>query len=295
MKRIIRIGSRDSVLAMKQAKIVIDVVKKNDFSIEFELVKIKTTGDKLLDKNLDTVGGKGLFIKELEKALSDLCIDIAVHSYKDMPGEETDGLPVVALSERESPFDALVLPQESDGIDKIKPVGSSSIRRTIQFLKLYEGLEVKPIRGNVTSRLSKLDNGEYGALLLAQAGLNRLQLQNRISRVFTVDEMTPSASQGILAVQGRKGEDYSYLASFHNRESDIVSKAERRFIRALGGGCLSPAAVYARLHNNEILITGMYVYADGSVEKGKISGDIEKSEQLGETLAIRLKEKAGSI
>jgi len=144
------------------------------------------------------------------------------------------------------------------------------------------------------TRLSKLDNGEYGALLLAQAGLNRLQLQNRISRVFTVDEMIPSASQGILAVQGRMGEDYSYLAQFHNRESDIVSKAERHFIKTLGGGCSSPAAVYARLNNNEILITGMYVGADGYIEKGEISGDVEKSEQLGETLAIRLKEKAGS-
>jgi hydroxymethylbilane synthase len=294
MKRIIRVGSRDSVLAIKQAQIVIDAVKKNDFSIEFELVKIKTTGDKLLDKSLDTVGGKGLFIKELEKALADLRIDIAVHSYKDMPGEETDDLPVVALSERESPFDALVLPQGSGGIDKLQPVGSSSLRRTIQFLKLYEGLEVKPIRGNVMSRLSKLDNGEYGALILAQAGLNRLQLQDRVSRVFTVDEMIPSASQGILAVQGRKGEDYSYLAPFHNRESDIASKAERRFIKTLGGGCSSPAAVYARLHNNEISLTGMYVDADGYAEKGEISGDIEKSDQLGEMLAIRLKEKAGS-
>jgi hydroxymethylbilane synthase len=294
MKRIIRIGSRDSVLAIKQAQIVIDAVKKNDFSIEFELVKIKTTGDTLLDKSLDTVGGKGLFIKELEKALAELRIDIAVHSYKDMPGEETDDLPVVALSERESPFDALILPQGSDGIDKLKPVGSSSLRRTIQFIKLYEGLEVKSIRGNVTSRLSKLDNGEYGALILAQAGLNRLKLQDRVSRVFTVDEMIPSASQGILAVQGRKGEDYSCLAPFHNRESDIASKAERRFIKTLDSGCSSPTAVYARLHNNEILITGMYVDADGYIEKGEISGDIEKSEQLGETLAIRLKEKAGS-
>jgi len=294
MKKIVRIGSRDSVLAIKQAQIVMDAVKKNNFSIEFELVKIKTTGDRLLDKSPDDVGGKGLFIKELEKALADLSIDIAVHSYKDMPGEETDDLPVVALSERESPFDALVLPQGNDCIDNLKPVGSSSLRRTIQFLKLYEGLEVKPIRGNVPTRLSKLDNGEYGALILAQAGLNRLQLQNRISRVFTVDEMIPSASQGILAVQGRKGENYSYLAPFHNRESDIVSKAERRFIKTLGGGCSSPAAVYARLNKNEIIIKGIYVDADGYIEKGEISGDIDKNEQLGEMLAFRLKEKAGS-
>jgi len=292
MKKIIRVGSRDSVLAINQAQIVMDVIKKADSSVEFELVKIKTTGDKLLDESLDAVGGKGLFIKELEKALLDLRIDIAVHSYKDMPYEETDDLPIAALSARESPFDALILPKGNEIIDKLKPVGSSSLRRTIQFLKLYEGLEVKPIRGNVLSRLAKLDNGEYGALILAQAGLNRLHLQDRVSHVFTVDEMIPSASQGILAVQGRKGEDYSYLAPFHNTESDIVSKAERRFIKTIGGGCSSPVAVYAQLNNNELLITGMYVDADGYAEKGKISGDINKSELLGEMLAVRLKEKA---
>ncbi|MDR2924307.1 MAG: hydroxymethylbilane synthase [Treponema sp.] len=294
MKRIIRVGSRDSVLAVKQAQIVMDAVKRNDSSVEFELVKIKTTGDKLLDRSLVTAGGKGLFIKELEKALADLRIDIAVHSYKDMPCEEADDLPIAALSERESPFDALVLPLGHDSIDKTKPAGSSSLRRTIQFLNLYKGLEVKPIRGNVPGRLSKLDNGEYGALILAHAGLIRLGLQNRVTRVFTVDEMIPSASQGILAVQGRKGEDYSYLAPFHNRESDIVSKAERRFIKTIGGGCSSPAAVYARINNNEILLTGLYADADGHIEKGEISGDIDKSEMLGETLAVRLKERAES-
>jgi len=292
MNKTIKVGSRDSALAVIQTQIVIDIIKKTNPTINFEMVTIKTTGDKILDKSLDTVGGKGLFIKELERALTDGSIDIAVHSYKDMPYQETDGLPVIALSERESPLDALVLPQGVDKLDNSKPVGCSSMRRTIQFARLYDGFKISPVRGNVSTRLSKLDNGEYSALILAQAGLNRLSLQHRVSRIFTIDEMIPSASQGILAVQGRDGEDYSYLDAFHSRESEIVSKAERQFLKTLGGGCSSPVAVYGQLYNSELLLTGMYVDSSGNAETGKISGNIDKPELLGETLAIRLKERA---
>ena len=292
MNTTIRIGSRDSALAVIQAQIVINIVKKINPAINFEIVTIKTTGDKTLDQSLDTIGGKGLFIKEIESALADGAIDLAVHSYKDMPWQETEGLPVVALSEREAPFDALVLPQGVAALDNAKPVGCSSLRRTIQFTKLYDGFQISPVRGNVPTRLAKLDNGEYSALILAQAGLNRLSLQRRIFRVFTVDEMIPSASQGILAVQGRAGEDYAYLDAFHSRESEIASKAERQFLKTLGGGCSAPVAVYAQLHHNELLLTGMYVDDSGNIETGKISGGIDKPELLGETLALRLKKEA---
>jgi len=285
INRKIRVGSRDSALATIQARIVIDAVKKTNPDFDFEIVAIKTTGDKILDKSLDLVGGKGLFIKELEHALADGSIDIAVHSYKDMPFEETDCLPIVALSERESPFDVLVLPKGVTALDNSKPVGSSSLRRSVQFAKLHEGFEIKAVRGNVPTRLSKLDNGEYSALILAQAGLNRLSLQNRVSRIFTIDEMIPAASQGILAVQGRQGENYSFLDSFHNRESEVVSKAERRFLKTLGGNCSIPIAVYGQIHGNELLLTGMYVDADGNVKTGKINGNVDRSEQLGEELA----------
>ena len=295
MNRTIRVGSRDSALAVIQARSVIDAVKKTKPALDFEIVTIKTTGDKILDKSLDSVGGKGLFIKEIEQALADGSIDIAVHSYKDMPYEETDGLPVVALSKREAPFDVLVLPKGVAVLENSKPVGSSSSRRIIQFAKLYEGFEIKAARGNVPTRLSKLDNGEYSALLLAQAGLNRLSLQGRISRVFTVDEMIPAASQGILAVQGRQGEDYSFLDGFHNHVSETVSKAERQFLKTLGGNCSYPVAVYGQIHNNELLLTGMYVDADGNMETGKISGGIDRSELLGERLALCLKERASSV
>jgi len=293
VKSIIRVGSRNSKLAVIQAQIVIDTVRKIYPDIDFEIVTIKTTGDAILDKSLDEVGGKGLFIKEIEQALADGSIDLAVHSYKDMPYQETDGLPVVALSAREAPFDALVLPEGVNNINHTKLVGCSSMRRAIQFAQLYDDIKIATVRGNVPTRLEKLDNGEYAALILAQAGLNRLSLQRRISRVFTVDEMIPSASQGILAVQGRAGEDFSYLDDFHNRESAIVSKAERQFLISLDGGCSSPVAAYGQLHNNELLLTGMYVDSNGNITKGNISGDSNNPEWLGETLARRLKERAG--
>ncbi len=139
MKRTIRIGSRNGPLALAQTQIVIDAVKKTNPNLDFEIVTIKTTGDKILDKSLDALGGKGVFTKELEQALTDGSIDIAVHSYKDMPIDENNDLPIVALSVREAPFDVLVLPKTSAVLDKSKPVGSSSLRRTIQFSKLYDG------------------------------------------------------------------------------------------------------------------------------------------------------------
>jgi hydroxymethylbilane synthase len=275
MKRTMRIGSRDSALAIIQAQIVIDSVKEKYPSLEFEIVKIKTT----------LTSGKEMFTKELEQALESGSIDIAIHSYKDMPCEENAELPVVALSKREAPFDVLVLPQGVSKLDNSKPVGSCSQRRTIQFQKLYEGFEIKPIRGNVPTRLSKLDSGQYSALLLAQAGLNRLSLQNRISRIFTIDEMLPSASQGIIAVQGKRGEDYSYLENFHDRESEIVSKAERQFLKTLGGGCSSPVAAFGQLINGELILAGMCVDAGGNIEKRKISGNADKAEEVGKKLA----------
>jgi hydroxymethylbilane synthase len=288
----IRAGSRDSILAVTQAEIVIRAVKEKDPGLDFEIVKIKTTGDKMQDQSLEKIGGKGLFIKEIEQALAAGDIDIAIHSYKDMPYSETDGLPIVALSERESPFDVLVLPEGACEPDKSKPIGSSSNRRSVQFGRLYEGFKIEAIRGNVPTRLSKLDRGDYSAVILAQAGLSRLSLQNRISRVFTIDEMIPSASQGIIAVQGREGEDHSYLECFHDRTSEIVSKAERKFLKTLGSDCTSPVGIFGELRKKELFLTGMYVDASGHMEKGKITGAAKDAEKLGETLARELRAKA---
>jgi len=285
----IKVGSRESVLAIKQAEIVIEAIKKNNPNLEIELVTFKTKGDRILDRSLDKIGGKGLFIKELELALLNEHIDIAVHSYKDMPHEEVDNLPIVALSERATPFDVLVLPKGIKEIDHSLPVGSSSQRRNLQFKAIYAEFKTAPIRGNVLSRLAKLDNGEFSALILAGAGLNRLNLQDRITKTFTLEEMIPSASQGILAVQGRKGEDFSYLKDFHNKKSEIVSKVERQFLKTLDGGCTSPVAAYATVHFNQINLIGFYVNNSGNISKGHLSGKIEDAENIGRELALQLR------
>lgn len=298
--KVVRVGSRESVLAVKQAEIVMNAVKRHNPCIEFQLVKISTKADRLQERSLDSIGGKGLFIKELEHSLMNHEIDIAVHSYKDVPCEETDDLPIVALSEREFPFDALILhkaengfssPLESMLIPQDIPVGSSSLRRSLQFKDIYNNLEIAPIRGNVITRLGKLDAGNYCALILAQAGLHRLGLADRITKVFSPDEMIPAASQGIIAVQGRKGEDYSWLACFHSKKSETASKAERQFLRTLEGGCHSPAAVYCKIHGRELFLTGMYADKCGHMVKDSSSGDIDEAALIGEQLANDLRNK----
>ncbi|MDR0459274.1 MAG: hydroxymethylbilane synthase [Coriobacteriales bacterium] len=292
MARTIRIGSRESVLAVRQAQIVIDAVQSTEADIQFELVTIRTAGDRNLDKSLSSIGGKGLFVKELEQALLDGSIDIAVHSYKDLPYEENPELPIVALSAREAPYDALVLPDGVSEIDPARPIGSSSLRRSIQLKALYPELETQPVRGNVITRLAKLDLGEYSALVLAQAGLVRLGLANRISKVFNADEMIPSGSQGILAVQSRAGENCSYLAAFHSWESEVVSLAERQYLRTLASDCSAPVAVFAQLQGDQLEVRGMLVDSLGRVFSGSLSGLAVQALNLGATLAAQLTERS---
>ena len=181
----IRVGSRDSRLAVIQSEIVIAAIREYDPSISVELVTMKTTGDMILDKSLDKIGGKGLFVKELDAALLDGRVDITVHSSKDLPMDIDPRLPLIAFSRREEPWDALVLPSGISEINPALPIGCSSARRTLQLRTLYPSIPVAPVRGNVQTRLRKLDGGEYSALVLAFAGLKRLGLESRISRVFS--------------------------------------------------------------------------------------------------------------
>ncbi|MCL2150953.1 MAG: hydroxymethylbilane synthase [Coriobacteriia bacterium] len=288
MSNIVRVGSRESALAVRQAEIVIAAIQAFDPEIECDLITMKTSGDRLLDQSLDSVGGKGLFVKELEQALLDGSIDIAVHSYKDLPYAEQPDLPIVALSARESAFDALVLPEGRSDLDLSGPVGSSSQRRSVQFQQLYPEARLQAVRGNVQTRLDKLDRGEYSALILAAAGLARLGLQGRISRLFTVDEMIPAGSQGILAVQARRGTECPYLAAFHSRESEIASAAERGFLQALQSDCSSPVAVYAELVGERLIVKGLYVDESGSLRQGSVAGGSDQAGDLGRRLAGEL-------
>lgn len=285
----IRIGSRDSALAVIQSRMVMRAIAEAEPRAELELVTMKTTGDRILDRTLDQVGGKGLFVKELDQALRDGRADFTVHSLKDMPMELPEDLPLAALSERADARDVLVLPLGADRLDETKPIGCSSARRRLQLQRLYPNMQVAPVRGNVQTRLAKLDAGEFSALVLAAAGLKRLGLENRISRYFTTDEMLPAAGQGILAVQTRRGMDTDCLRTFHNANAACCALAERAFVRALGGGCSSPVAAYAEVVNDTLTLTGLYVSEDESVvRKGACSGRKTDAEALGCALAAQL-------
>jgi len=284
----IREGSRESKLAVKQAKMVIDSIKRNNPHIEIELITMKTTGDIILDQSLDTIGGKGLFVKELDVALLTRQVDITVHSYKDMPMDIDDRIPIVALSRREDPRDVLVLPKGMHEIDFRKPIGCSSLRRKVQFQLIYPNSIIEPIRGNVLTRLDKLDRGDYSAVILAYAGLTRLGLEERISRIFSTEEILPAACQGIIAVQARKDFDASILKSFNDEESWDISVAERSFIKALNGGCSSPAAAYGKIQGDQIILTGFHVGKNNRPYRMTKAGDRKRGETLGRDLAFEM-------
>lgn len=286
----VRVGSRDSRLAVIQSRIVIDAIRAGNPDIEIELITMKTTGDMILDRSLDKIGGKGLFVKELDSALLDDRVDITVHSSKDMPMEIDDRLPIVAVSKREDPRDVLVLPEKVDNLRFDRPIGCSSARRTVQLKSIFSKAEVAPIRGNVETRLKKLDSGEYSALVLAAAGLRRLNLENRISRYFEIDEMLPPAGQGIIAVQARAGAHVSFLEKLHDAEAAICLKAERAFVRALGGGCSSPVAAHAVISGENLFLTGVDVTGKGEIIKRTISGAKDSAEILGRKLAEEIRE-----
>lgn len=291
MKKIV-IGSRESKLAVVQSEQVVEFIQSNNVDMQVELLTMKTTGDIILDKTLDKVGGKGLFVKELDKALLEGRSDLSVHSLKDMPMEVPEELPIIAYSKREDPRDVLVLPKGIHTLDFTKPIGCSSFRRILQLKELYPNAQFKSIRGNVLTRLEKLDSGQYSGLVLAAAGLKRLGLEERITTYFEPEEMIPAAGQGILAVQGRKGKDYSYLKGYCDEESSYAAKAERAFVKFLNGGCSSPVAAYAILKEEKLELRGLYYDEKTTLyKKGVIEGEKEQAEQLGIELAVRLRKE----
>lgn len=293
-KRQVIIGSRESKLAVVQSEMVADYIRGRYPQWEVRLLTMKTTGDIILDRTLDEIGGKGLFVKELDKALLEKRSDLSVHSLKDMPMEVPEALPLVAFSAREDPRDVLVLPEGCKEMDASKPIGCSSLRRRLQLEKLFPGIPCENIRGNVLTRLRKLDSGAYGALVLACAGLKRLGLERRVSRYFDPEEMIPAAGQGILAVQGRAGEDYSYLDAYGSREGRYAALAERAFVRELNGGCTSPVAAHAKVVGSSLYLKGLYYKeSNGEWHTDKVAGDVEEAEMLGKSLARDMKGRYG--
>ena len=287
----IRIGSRESRLAVIQSRMVMEQIAKAEPAAQLELVTMKTTGDKILDKTLDKIGGKGLFVRELDQALREGKADFTVHSLKDMPMEVPGDLPLAAFSSREDPRDVLVLPEGIAELDKSKPIGCSSRRRQLQLKALFPDMDIQPVRGNVQTRLAKLEAGQFSALVLAAAGLKRLGLESRISRYFTTEEILPAAGQGILVVQTRQGMDTDCLRLLRDEQTACCAKAERAFVRTLDGGCSSPVAAHAVVNGETLTLTGYYVSPDESVQRrGSISGGLAEAETLGQSLAQQLKE-----
>ena len=292
MHSVIKIGSRESRLAVKQAEIIRDQIISDNPDISVEIITMKTTGDKILDKSLEKIGGKGLFVKELDRALMDGRIDIAVHSLKDMPMEENPELPILAYGKREDPRDVILYRSGLETLPDCAVIGTSSRRRMLQMQRLYPDCTFRGIRGNVQTRLKKLETEGYDGTLLAAAGLKRLGMEQMISRYLSVDEMIPAAGQGILAVQGRKGEEYRWIDSIDVRESRAAALAERQFIRVTGGDCTSPCAAHAQVSGNELKLTGLY-YNEDTEEYAVdvIVSDVSESRQAGESLAERMLKK----
>ena len=288
----IRVGSRDSRLAIAQTMLVLDEVKKHNSDIEFELITMKTTGDKILDRNLDKIGGKGLFVKELDRALVEGKVDITIHSLKDLPMEVNPKLPVIGYFKREDAKDALIIKPGCEESFQNGIIGTSSNRRMVQLKKLYPGAQFKGIRGNVQTRMNKLKTQDYSATVLAMAGLKRLGLESCADRVFEPDELIPAAGQGILAIQGREGVDYSYMECVFDKNAEYEAMAERAFTKALNGGCSSPIAAYSYISGDTITLRGLY-YDEVSDDycTGVKTGLCKDAVHIGEELAMELKGK----
>ena len=276
---VINIGTRSSPLALAQTQIIADEILQTWPDLKINIIGIKTSGDKHLLPFSDNPSGiKGMFTLEIEQALMNYEIDFAVHSLKDLPANVNSSLPIVAYSHRANPFDALI------GGGEI--IGSSSLRRRLQLEKLYPERKIIPVRGNINTRLKRLDDGEYSGLVLAVAGLERLGLQGRIAHVFTPDEILPAPGQGILACQGRFDGDYSYLDCVNDEISRDCAVAERSFARALGAGCNVPVGAYAVVAGDMLTLRGLYI--EESTRKflrGEITGRREEAEVLGTRLA----------
>ena len=290
----VTIGSRDSKLAVVQAQMAIDHLRAVHPEGDVTLATFKTTGDRVLDRRLDEIGGKGLFVKELDAALRAGKCDYAVHSCKDLPMEVPDDLPLVCFSVREDPRDVLVYPAGRSEPDWSLPIGTSSRRREIQLRKLFPQATFASVRGNLQTRLRKLDEGSYGALVLAAAGLKRMGLEDRIGRYFEVDEVIPSAGQGVLAVQGRLDADYTLFDGFADDAAAAAVAVERAFVARLDGGCSSPIAAYATFEGRTFTLRGLYCDEDTArVRRGFVTGSAEEAVERACGLADRLRNGEG--
>lgn len=289
------IGSRSSKLAMAQAQLIRDKLKEFYPALDLEIKSIKTVGDKILDVALSKIGDKGLFTKEIEEALLRGEIHLAVHSMKDLPIELPQDLKISAVTERENPCDILVSKQgfSLKTLPKYSKIGTSSLRRRAQLLRIRSDLNIADLRGNLDTRIKKLEQGLYDAIILAYAGVKRLRFKLRLWEI-PIEDILPQAGQGALGIEIRKdaGETDNLVKALDNSDFHLAIDAERALLSGLGGGCQVPIGVYAQLQNDRIFIKAGVFSLDGKIAvRDEITGYKLDAEALGQRLAERLLKK----
>jgi hydroxymethylbilane synthase len=288
----LRIGSRGSQLALWQAHHISDLLRARGHEVELEI--IKTTGDKILDVALAKVGTKGMFTKEIEEALADGRVDLAVHSLKDLPTELSPGFEIAAITTRENPRDVFCSRKYSsiENLPHGARVGTSSLRRQAQLKAVRPDLDIHPLRGNVDTRLRKLEEGEYDAIILAAAGLNRLGKTALVKQIIPSEVMCPAAGQGALGIEIRAGDSATrqHLAFLDDRAARLSTTCERALLNKLGGGCQVPIGASAEVREGRIYLSGVVAHPDGSVvlrESREGTDPIALGEAMGESLLLR--------
>ncbi len=298
MKKKIRIGTRGSKLALWQANFIKSEIRHLFPDLDVELNIIKTTGDRITDRPLAMIGGKGLFVKEIETALLNNDIDLAVHSMKDMPGELPEGLVIGAIPKRENPFDVLISKDNSLLADYAKgaKIGTSSLRRASQIKHIRPDVTIESIRGNLDTRIKKLKTGEYDAIVLAAAGLIRLDQKNEITQYLDETIMLPAVGQGALCIETRENDDNiaSIMKKLDHPDTRICVTGERAFLKQIEGSCHIPVACFGKIIDNEVMLTAVVASVDGKrMIKEQIISPMDKVEIHGRALADQVLEKGG--
>ncbi|ORX23951.1 hydroxymethylbilane synthase [Thermoanaerobacterium sp. PSU-2] len=294
MKKV-RVGTRGSELALTQTLIIINEIKKYKPDLEFEIIKITTKGDIVNEVSLSEIGGKGLFIKEIEDALMNNEIDMAVHSMKDMPFEIPEGLKLLPVFKREDPRDVFI---SNNGrfidLRENAKVGTSSLRRSVQLKNLRPDIEIVPIRGNIATRIRKMDELILDGIVLAAAGIKRLGLDKLVKDYFPVDLIVPAPCQGILAVEVRvdfESEFFEIYPMLLDVKTFFESSAERKIMKKLGGNCKIPLGVYSeykKIGNEELISIWISYYKDGKLLKFKETGFVKDIESIGEAIVKKI-------
>jgi len=289
----IKIGTRASKLALAQTKWVMDRITAQYPGTRVDVVEIKTKGDKLIDRPLSAIGGKGLFVKEIEESLSRGEIDVAVHSLKDVPAELPDTLCIGIFPEREDPHDVMLskddIPLKDLSVGSC--IGTSSLRRAAQILHYRSDVKIVPLRGNIETRIRKLEGADIQAIVVAAAGLKRIGLTDKITKPLSLDFMVPAVGQGALGLEFRMDdrETINMLKFLDHYETRVTVEAERSFLETLQGGCQVPIAGFARLKDNSLLLDGLVADLDGgTIFRDTVTGPPETAKELGATLANML-------